>query len=227
MAKRKKAVKKKAKTTGLKKVDMKKRKKKTKKVLDPLRQYSLHEKKLRIMDEVSVMPCTLFGRDAQGYRYAYTQASEVYKCYRMKCADYGLTIRRVSGMLMDGNYPRVTVAKDGTVTVLKIPCVRYEGTWEVRDVASGETETFCGAGDGDNEVWSANSAQTVAKKQGLLDYFETSWPQPTDFGKLIKQALEALPDEQLAETVRDMMPDRILTSKGAVQEILDFFGKTS
>lgn len=187
----------------------------------------LHGKKLLILKEIPTMPCSAISKDRQGLMYAHTQATQVYNRYREKCQEYGLTIRRIEGKTTDGQRPTL-IKTESAWEVKPIPCVRFEGVWEIRDNETEQTETFGGAGDGDNEIWSANSAQTVARKQALLDYFETAWPQPADWCRVVREALEGLKGENFNEALKQIMPApayQILTATQAIKEMTEFYSK--
>lgn len=187
----------------------------------------LYGKKLRILKEIPIMPCSALSKDRQGLMFAHTQASQVYNKYREICLKYGLTTRRTKGITSNIEYPEV-FWKDGEAKVVLVKAVLFEGEWEIRDSETGQTETFGGSGIGDNRVWSANSAQTVAKKQALLDYFETAWPQPTDWCKVVRESLEALKGENFTEALKQIMPPQayeILTATKAIKEMTEFYGK--
>lgn len=187
----------------------------------------LHGKKLLILKEIPIMPCSAISKDRQGLMYAHTQATKVYNTYREICLKYGLTTRRTKGVTSNIEYPEV-FWKDGVPNVVLVKAVLFEGEWEIRDSETGQTETFGGSGIGDNRVWSANSAQTVAKKQALLDYFETAWPQPTDWCRVVREALEELKGENFNEALKQIMPApayQILTATQAIKEMLKFYGE--
>lgn len=217
MAKKKTVKRKKpAKKTAGKKVAKKKKvvKKKNQKPKGPDPRRGLHAKKAEIMAKVPNMPCSAIGRDLHGLRFAHTQAERVYAVYRDLCAEKGLVIHRTEG--------KSRVIND---TAERIQ-ILFEGVWEIRDRATGQTETFGGHGQGDNGRWSANSAQTIAKKQALLDYFETAWPQPTQFLEVIRDSIAAVPDAEKVEAFKQILPPQawdVLTAAGAVKELKDFF----
>lgn len=211
---RKKVNKKRAKTTGLKKWKPGTEKPEA----DPLKQiqpYGLHQKKLEIMEVVKVMPCSAVMRDKSGYIVAYTWASEVYQVYRQECAKFDLTIRRVEGHRYDAHRPEIIRKAGGAIEIISVPTVAYEGVWEIYDYKTGQAERFAGSGDGENDIWSNNSAQTVARKQALLDYFEVAWPQPRDYMKIIKEELAKLPKEKIYEAIASFLPKNILGKKTA------------
>jgi len=202
-----------------KKVVKKKKRKKRKKYI-PL---GLQGKKLEILAEVPIMPCSVLSRDWQGNRYAHTQAEKVYQVYRQECLDRDLTIRRIEGRTTDCKISD----RDSDGNVFERAGILFEGVWEIKDRETGETETFGGSGQGVNGVWSANSAQTVAKKQALLDYFETAWPQPTDHLKVIRESLEAVPLEDKIEAYKSILSPEawnIMTATGAVKAMAEYFG---
>lgn len=199
-----------------------KRRKPRRKPIFALRE--LHAKKLEILEAVPIMPCSVLGRDWQGSRFAHTQAERVYQIYREECTKRKLVIRRVKGetsdcKISDWDSKGNCVERTGTL---------FQGVWEIRDNDTGETEEFGGSGQGLNGVWSANSAQTVAKKQALLDYFETAWPQPTDHLKVIRESLAAVPDAEKVEAYKQIFGSEsttwsIMTATGAVKKMEEFY----
>ena len=221
------AKKKKVKKVKQKPKARKKAKRKTPKARPPkVQALGLHGKKLRILEEVPVMPCSAFGRNKQGLRFAYTQAEKVYAIYREKTEHYGLTIRNIELVVTNIKYTDEVKVGDEwkSVEVTATLCV---GKWEIRDKETGETEEFGGIAFGDNYVWSANSAQTVAKKQALLDYFETAWPQPTDWCKFVRESLEEQGTNMVA-ALKMILPQKvyeILTATKAIKELTEHFSK--
>ena len=186
----------------------------------------LHRAKIKIMEAVPVMPCTVISKDHNGRLFAHTQAEEIYKVYREQCIKHELVTRRIEGCAFDAERPGVKRTEDGGGwEACKESCTRYEGAWEICHVGSGDTETFKGAGDGDNDIWSINSAQTVAKKCGLLDYFEVAWPQPTDWLKVIKDSIGGLPPEETKKALFEIIPDKIMTATSIGEELIEYFNK--
>lgn len=214
----KKTAKKKAvrKTRKAERKGAKKGSKRVVKKADPLG--NLHTKKLQIMEAVPVMPCSAISKDRQGLAFAHTRATEVYNRYREECGQRKLVIRRVKGKLLENFKYVMDVKTEQGWEIREVPCACFVGVWEITDVDSGEKETFGGGGYGDNDVWSANSAQTVAKKQALLDYFEVAWPQPTNLKKIIKAELAELSREELSEVLQEIIP-----VPGVTKVILKFF----
>ena len=173
------------------------------------------------MAAVPIVPCSAIGQDRQGARYCHTRADTIFATYRQQCAKHGLVIRRVSGETRVAEYDDSYKDPDGRLVKTKTIGARYEGIWEIRDVETGQTEQFAGSGDGDNYVWSTNSAQTNARKQALLDYFEAAWPQPDITLLIIQESLARLDEKQLIEAMGVIMPEK--TSKSAYTQIADFF----
>jgi hypothetical protein len=184
----------------------------------------LHCAKLKIMKDVPIIPCTAIKKDRNGRLFAHTEAEKVYQLYREQCQKHRLVIRRIRGDALETGRPSLRFTKNDVWETQKVSCVRYEGQWEICHVDSGEHEYFEGAGDGDNEIWSINSAQTVAKKCGLLDYFEVAWPQPTDWLQAIKQTVEVLPPAEMKEALIEIIPSVIMESTSIGDEIIKYFG---
>jgi len=105
---------------------------------------------------------------------------------------------------------------------------RAECKFRIVDVATGQEEIFCGAGLGDNDVWSDTSAITVAFKEALLLYFFTAWPQPVDFNEVIRKELEGLKGEEQIAAIQSILPAKAMetiTESGAFQALRDFYTK--
>lgn len=205
----------------------KKRTKKTAKIIYRYRKpkpecYYLHRAKLAIMEAVPIMPTTAIGKDHKGRLFAHTQAEKVYAIYREQCEKHGLVINRIAGESSNSECPELQRAGEEWKVVMA-PCVRYEGKWSICHVGSGEKEIFLGAGDGNNDIWSINSAQTVAKKCGLLDYFEVAWPQPTDWLKVIRESVEELPPNELEKALKEIIPAKIMSATSIGEELANYF----
>ncbi len=194
-----------------------------KKVIYPVN-YHLHTKKLEIMRAIPIMPCTIIAKTYQGFLFAHTQAEKVYAVYRRECESRGLVTRRIKGVSLDAKHPELERTENNWKIISK-PCVRYNGVWEISDTESGESETFCGSGDGDNNIWSIMSAQTVAKKAALLDYFETSWPAPTDWVRVVKESIEELGPGQMFKAIKEIIPAKIFEATRIGDELGDYFNK--
>lgn len=188
--------------------------------------YNLHAIKLQIMSEVPIMPCTVIGKDRHGRLFAHTQAEKVYAIYREKCQENRLTIRRERGSEYDAECPKLQRI-DNDWQVVKQPCVRFSGQWEICHQRTGEHEYFEGAGDGDNDIWSICSAQTVAKKVALLDYFEVPWPQPTDMLEVVAQCMRELKTspKEFIKAVQGVIPPEIFKATGIEAELVKHFNK--
>ena len=210
--------KKKAKKTTKKKA--KKIAKRKRKIILP-ENYHLHQKKLEILRAIPTMPCSAISKDKQGLMFAHTQAEKVYQVYRRECESRGLVIRRIEGKTTDAKRPEL-IKLGKLLENVEVPCVRFEGVWEIEDVKSGEKETFGGAGDGDNDIWSANSAQTIARKQALLDYFETAWPQPTNWINVVQESLASLPPDEQIKAIEEIIPPKIAEATGIVDAMYEY-----
>jgi len=191
------------------------------------RPIGLHAKKLEILAAVPIMPCSAISNDWQGLRFAHTQAEKVYQVYRRECVQRGLVIRRVEGHTRSCEIPEIRTDEKGQYQMTRVLAILFEGIWEICDVETGQCEQFGGSGCGRNDVWSANSAQTIAKKQALLDYFETAWPQPTDWLKVIHKSIEEMPPGERVEAYRQIFrPEAwsVLDATGAVKALTEFYG---
>lgn len=227
----KKRTKKKAKKPAKKKAKKKPAKKPTAKPITkryPMRPrnplVSLHKKKLEILRAVPIMPCSAIGKDRQGLRYAHTQAEKVFQVYRRESESRGLVFRLVESETTDAHRPDEVKVGENWETKA-VPCVRFDGKWEVCDTATGQKETFKGSGDGDNEIWSNNSAQTIAFKQGLLMYFFTAWPQPTNWLKLVHDSLKEASPEEFVKAMKSIIPEKISKATGIIDMLDAFFSK--
>lgn len=220
----KRTLKRKKTTKSVRKISTKKAKKKVRrKVVRPVNYY-LHTKKLEIMRAVPIMPCTVIAKTRQGFLFAHTQAEKVYDIYRRECESRGLIIRRIEGKTTSTVHPELNYENDGWVITEK-PCVRFEGLWEIVDVASGESETFGGSGDGSNNIWSVMSAQTIAKKAALLDYFEVAWPQPTDWVRTVKESVEELGPQEMFKALKEIIPAKIFEATKIGDILGDYFNE--
>lgn len=192
------------------------RKRKPKKEIIPPK--TLHEKKLLILKRVPIMPCSVISSDKQGIRFAHTQAENVFNRYREECQKEKLVIRLVQLKMSNHTYEEYRGQE-----WVKVSCSRAECVFEIKDTESGESEIFCGSGLGDNYVWSDNSAQTVAMKQGLLMYFFSAWPQPTTFIEIVKDSLGKLDKGQFAKTIIQMLPEHREDVRKAMSEFFANF----
>ena len=106
---------------------------------------------------------------------------------------------------------------DEKITIIKKAGVRCRGTWRITDAETGQSETFCGIGEGTNAEWRTLTMQTVMFKQALLMYYFTSWPVPTNMHEIIKEELAKLPEKQLYEAIASMLPKSVLGKMTAEQ----------
>ena len=233
MAKRKTKKKVKAKVKKKVKAQAKGKTRRKKSGPDPGR--GLYVKKLEIMNAVPIMPCSVLGRDRQGLRFAHTQAGRVFQQYSRLCRQKNLTIRMIECKMETLPFPFALpvdanelkeLLKSANLTELW-PWTRATCTFEIEDVATGQTEIFKGAGLGNNDVWSDTSAQTTAFKQALLLYFFTSWPQPNDHLRIIRESLEQISVEEKIKAFEQILPKEawnVMTKTGAIKALRVFYG---
>ncbi len=199
---------------------------------DPMGQLNpcgaLHRKKLTIMAEVPVVPCSAIAKNKQGEMYPHTQADKIFRIYQEKAIEHKLVFRMIECDTFPGKYS-TTWYGDEKFNVTETPCTIANCTFEITDTESGQKETFKGSGMGDNGVWSAQSAQTVAFKQGLIMYFLHAWPQSENFSKIIRNELEGLNSDDLVKVMKSIIPAKtgyeIMTNPEALKIMADFFGQ--
>lgn len=229
--KKKKAKRKSAKKT--KKAKKKTRSKKTTKKSGPDPGRGLYVKKLEIMNAVPIMPCSVLGKDRYGLRFAHTQAEKVFQEYARLCRQKNLTIRMIECKMETLPFP-FSISEEKVEDLLKNisftnlwPWTRATCTFEIEDVATGQTEIFKGAGLGNNDVWSDTSAQTIAFKEALLLYFFTAWPQPSDHLRIIREGLDAISPAEKVKAFEQILPKEawnVMTNIGAVKALQAFYG---
>lgn len=177
----------------------------------------LQAKRFEIMAAVPQMPCSAISKDFQGLTYCHTQATDVYQIYRNEMLDREMTINMIA-------------CKTETVLVHKAADGREEYnsrstcTFRITDTESGQYDDIQSTALGNNDVWSDNSAQTVAMKQALLQYFFTAWPQPLDHVEVVRSSLSKLGKDEFKKAVTSMLKNT-LTTKGAVAALEDYFTK--
>ncbi len=183
----------------------------------------LHQKKLKIMQEVPIIPCSAIMKDRQGQIFAYTKAEKIFAIFAQKCRDYKLVVAPIE-VDMSETAPVFNGEK-----LVKISRSRAVMRFQITDTESGQSETFMGAGLGDNDVWSDNSSQTVAMKQGLIMYFFTAWPQPDSHLDLIREELAGQSAADFVAGIKAIMPEKgskdakRLNAEGAMKAIMQFF----
>ncbi len=220
----------------VKKTPKRKVKKKAKKTRGLAPGRGLYIKKLEIMAAVPIMPCSVLGKDRYGLRFAHTTAERVFQQYSRLCREKNLTIRMIELKMETLSFP-FTVSEEKVEKLLKNtdftnlwPWSRATCTFEIEDVATGQTEIFKGASLGNNDVWSDISAQTMAFKQALLLYFFTAWPQPSNHLQVIRDSLDQISPEQKVEAFKQILPDtawNVMTRAGAIKALLEFYGGKS
>ncbi|MEE9354752.1 MAG: hypothetical protein V3U75_04105 [Methylococcaceae bacterium] len=165
------------------------------------RPIGLQAKILKIMKLVPTIECTgqeqteaRTGEDPETYYY--TEAAEVFRQYSEAMVEVGLT------------FVPITI-----VTVLDDRAYRATVTYRLTDVETGQFQDVVAVGLGCNGVWALNSAQTVARKQALLNMFGASYPQPKTAQQVARKA------------VKMFQPFDVLSSGEAVKEMDKYFSQ--
>lgn len=167
----------------------------------------LHAKKLQIMAEIPIMPCSAIGKDLQGLRFAHTRAERVFLDYSRACREHGITISLIDCKMSDR---KTTISRWNSDTQQEetrtVEASRAVCKFAITDVDSGETDIQCASGLGDNEVWSDTSAVTVAMKQAVLTYFFVAWPQPDTIVQVLRERFEEMDGPTFMQTFKDAVP---------------------
>lgn len=134
----------------------------------------LLEKIWLIAVENPVIECGLKGEDDEG-RYGICEAAAVFRMYNEAFEKHKVHFFQVSKVTEVGkNY-----AKCDTI-------------FRIADVETGYVWPFPipGSGMGMNYQYSLNTAQTLAKKQAMLEFFNNSWPQPEEFRDEVRRVTQ-------------------------------------
>lgn len=153
-----------------------------------------HQKILEVMNRHTEIECSGRGVDFDGNEYGYTEAEVVFRQYGQSMRDLGLTC--------------IPIEK---TAVLGKTAYMIQSRYKLTDTDTGYSEVITGCGLGTNGQWAANTAQTLALKQALLETFGASWPQPEEYRKVVKKEAERVFGQ--AET-----PEQVK------QVLYDFFG---
>jgi len=130
----------------------------------------LHKKILAVQKAYPQIQCDAQGEDLDREAFGFVEASTVNAQYNEAMSKEGLTF--------------VPIHKE---TTLGKNCVLVETTFLLSDSKTGYGIEIAGVGLGMNGQWAANSAQTLAKKQALLEAFQCSWPQPEDYRETVRK----------------------------------------
>lgn len=193
-----------AKKKAQKKTTKKKAKKTTKKKAankpkprrDPLPRYiGLQAKILKVMKAVPIIECTGQEYDEKtGETYYYTEAAEVFRIYTEQFIIFGLTFVPIkSSSIFDGRAYKATVI------------------YRLTDAETNQFQDVELEGLGCNGAWALNSAQTVARKQALLNMFGASYPQPET------------PQQVVRKAVKMFRPIEAISGTEAVEELKQYF----
>lgn len=150
----------------------------------------LHRKIHAVMAENPEIKCTLVGED-EDRKFGICEAAGVFKMYNQAIAKHNLTF--------------IPMAVNPT---LGNGCVLVRVTYRITDITTGYFETVQGCGFGMNGQWSANTAQTLALKQALLNTFTCSWPQPEDYRDEVQRVARktfgpAQSPQQISEAIKE------------------------
>lgn len=184
----------KAKKRTPKKATKKNSAKKTPKYPQPI---GLQAKIRQIMEAVTIIECTGEEYDEKtGETCYYTEAAEVFRVYTEQFIRVGLTFVPV-----------------GIETVLDNRAYKATMTYRLTDTETGQYQDVVAVGLGCNGVWALNSAQTVARKQALLNTFGASYPQPKTAAQVVRKA------------VNMFQPFDVLSPGEAAKEMSEFFSQ--
>jgi len=132
---------------------------------------ALFQKIHQVQQQVQEVKSTGIEEDDQG-RYHYTEAKEVFRIYSGALNKVGLTFMPVDIVTrVDPRFYWATI------------------TYEITDIETGHSTLVKGAGLGCNGVWSLNSAQTVARKQALLNAFGASYGDSESIKKAVRKQM--------------------------------------
>lgn len=132
---------------------------------------ALFQKIHQVQQEVRQVKSTGTEEDDQG-KYHYTEAKEVFRIYGDVMNRVGLTFMPVDIITsVDAKFYRATV------------------TYEITDIETGYSTLVKGSGLGCNGVWSLNSAQTVARKQALLNAFGASYGDSESIKNVVRKQM--------------------------------------
>ena len=131
----------------------------------------LLEKIWLIAVENPTIECKLVGEDDEG-RFGYTEAAAVFRMYSDAFKKHKVHFYQIF-----------------EETIVCNNCVKSHVIFEIVDIETGYIwpKKAPGSGLGTNGQYSANTAQTLAKKQAMLMFFNCSWPQPEPFTKEVRR----------------------------------------
>ena len=182
---KKKTANKKTKKKAVKKSKKKTTRKKTGK-REPAKPKGLWPKIHAVSKIVREVESTGTEQDSEGNEYNFTQAKEIFKVYGDALNEVGLTFLpvRTKGNLGKRFY-------EATVT------------YEITDIDTGESKEVEAIGLGCNGVWCANSAQTVARKQALLNAFGASYGDNESPKNVVRKQMQGFNIKEIIELNAD------------------------
>jgi len=152
----------------------------------------LHQKIHAVMKENPEILCTLKGHDDYEDRdFGMCEAAGVFRMYNEAMSKHNLSF--------------IPMAVEPT---LGNGCVLVRATYRITDITTGYFETVQSCGFGMNGQWSANTAQTLALKQALLNTFTCSWPEPEQFRDQVQRVAArtfgpAQSPQQISEAIKE------------------------
>lgn len=160
----------------------------------------LHKKISAVMKENPEIKCTLVGED-EDRKFGICEAAGVFRMYNQAMAKHNLTF--------------IPMAVNPT---LGNGCVLVRATYRITDITTGYFETVQSCGFGMNGQWSANTAQTLALKQALLNTFICSWPQPEEYREEVQRVAArtfgpAQSPQQLNEAIKEFFGNYSMKGK--------------
>ena len=162
----------------------------------------LYQKIHKVSALIPVIECTRKEQDGEGAEaeiYYYTEAAVVFELYSHAFRVVGLTFTPVGiKTYMDGGFYRADMK------------------YRVTDIETGYSIDVVGSGLGGNGGWSLNTAQTVARKQMLLNTFGAAYKQPESMKDVVKRLSKGFNVDSCIQ---------IATAGEASEEIKEFFGQ--
>lgn len=165
----------------------------------------LHRKVMEIMLNTTFLDCHNEADDGEGGIYYYTEAWEVQEHYSRLLTEKRLTMIPVS--------TKSTMTPFGPDRI----ATNIDSIFRLTDVETGYSIDVAGSGVGMNGEWSANTAQTLAFKQALLNVFMCAQRQPkTEAQKTRKE---------ISIAVDSFSPHTFLDKSGSVvEDIKGYYG---
>ena len=164
----------------------------------------LHIKILEIMRSTTFLDCHNVASDGDGGVYHYTEAWEVQEYYSRKLVDKRLTMVPI--------LTKSTMVPFGPDRI----ATNIDSIFRLTDIETGYSMDVAGSGVGMNGEWSANTAQTLAFKQALLNVFMCAQRQPKTEAQKKRR--------EISVAVDAFNPRKYLNDSGnAIEDIKGFY----